>query len=80
MWYTAVFPDRPMAGLLTKTPWMRDGEHMFKVMIRDSMSPVAREILEATGQVEVVVDNDKTTNDPDRLAEIPGIEPLSFGG
>ena len=45
---------------------------MFKVMIRDSMSPVAREILEATGQIEVVVDNDKTTNDPDRLAEIIG--------
>ncbi|MCB2166095.1 MAG: phosphoglycerate dehydrogenase [Deltaproteobacteria bacterium] len=45
---------------------------MFKVMIRDSMSPVAREILEATGQIEVVVDNDKTTNDPERLAEIIG--------
>jgi D-3-phosphoglycerate dehydrogenase / 2-oxoglutarate reductase len=45
---------------------------MFKVMIRDSMSPVAKEILEATGQIEVVVDNDKTTNDPERLAEIIG--------
>lgn len=45
---------------------------MFKVMIRDSMSPVAREILEATGQIEVVVDNDKSTNDPERLAEIIG--------
>ncbi len=45
---------------------------MFKVMIRDSMSPVAREILEATGQIEVVVDNDKSNNDPERLAEIIG--------
>lgn len=45
---------------------------MFKVMIRDGMSPVAREILEATGQIEVVVDNDKTTSDPERLAEIIG--------
>ena len=32
---------------------------MYKVMIRDGMAPVAREILEATGQIEVVVDNDK---------------------
>ena len=45
---------------------------MFKVMIRDSMSPAAKEILEATGQIEVVVDNDKVTNDPERLAEIIG--------
>jgi D-3-phosphoglycerate dehydrogenase len=45
---------------------------MIKVMIRDSMSPAAKEILEATGQIEVVVDNDKATNDPERLAEIIG--------
>lgn len=45
---------------------------MFKVMIRDNMSPVAREILEATGQIEVVVDNDKATSEPERLAEIIG--------
>jgi len=45
---------------------------MFKVMIRDSMSPAAKEILEATGQIEVVVDNDKATNDPEHLAEIIG--------
>jgi D-3-phosphoglycerate dehydrogenase len=45
---------------------------MFKVMIRDNMSPVAREILEATGKIEVVVDNDKTTSDPVALAEIIG--------
>ncbi len=45
---------------------------MFKVMLRDNMSPVAKEILESTGQIEVVVDNDKATNDPDRLAEIIG--------
>jgi len=45
---------------------------MFKVMIRDNMSPVAREILEATGKIEVVVDNDKTTSDPVALSEIIG--------
>lgn len=43
---------------------------MYRVMIRDGMSPLARQILEATGQIEVVVDNDKTTSEPDRLAEI----------
>lgn len=45
---------------------------MFRVMVRDSMSPVAKEILEASGKVEVVIDNDKSTNTPDRLAEIIG--------
>jgi D-3-phosphoglycerate dehydrogenase len=45
---------------------------MFKVMIRDNMSPVAREILEATGKIEVVEDFDKATNAPERLAEIVG--------
>lgn len=45
---------------------------MYKVMLRDNMAPVAKEILEATGQIEVVVDNDKSTNDPDALAEIIG--------
>ena len=45
---------------------------MFKVMIRDNMSPIAREILEATGKIEVVVDNDKTTSDPVALSEIIG--------
>jgi D-3-phosphoglycerate dehydrogenase len=45
---------------------------MFKVMIRDNMSPIAKEILEGTGQIEVVVDNDKTTSDPERLADIIG--------
>ncbi len=43
---------------------------MFKVMIRDSMSPVAKEILEATGKIEVVVDNEKVTNSPDALSKI----------
>ena len=43
---------------------------MFKVMIRDNMSPVARKILEESGEFEVVVDNDKATNDPARLSEI----------
>ena len=43
---------------------------MYKVMIRDNMSPLAKDILEATGQIEVVVDNDKTTGQPEALAEI----------
>ncbi|MEJ2723073.1 MAG: phosphoglycerate dehydrogenase [Deltaproteobacteria bacterium] len=41
---------------------------MYKVMIRDNMSPKAKEILEQTGQIEVVVDNDKATSDPKILA------------
>ena len=45
---------------------------MYKVMIRDNMSPVAREILEATGRIAVVVDNDKATSDPEALAGILG--------
>ncbi|GBC63388.1 phosphoglycerate dehydrogenase [Desulfonema ishimotonii] len=45
---------------------------MYKVMIRDNMSPVAKEILEATGRIEVVVDNDKATSDPDVLAGLIG--------
>lgn len=45
---------------------------MYKVMIRDNMSPVAKEILEATGQIKVVIDNDKSTNDPEVLAGIIG--------
>ena len=43
---------------------------MYKVMIRDNMSPLAKDILEATGQIEVVVDNDKSTGQPVALAEI----------
>lgn len=42
----------------------------YKVMLRDNMAPIAKEILEATGQIKVVVDNDKATNDPKALAEI----------
>lgn len=45
---------------------------MYKVMIRDSMSPIAKEILEATGKIQVVVDNDKATNDPEALSKIIG--------
>ncbi len=45
---------------------------MYRVMIRDGMAPVAREILEATGRIEVVVDNDKETGKPEKLAEIIG--------
>lgn len=45
---------------------------MYKVMIRDNMSQRAKEILEESGQIEVVVDFDKRTNDPEALAEIIG--------
>ncbi len=45
---------------------------MFKVMLRDNMAPVAKELLEATGKIKVVVDNDKITNDPEELAKIIG--------
>lgn len=41
---------------------------MFRVMIRDNMSPVAKKILEAAGEIEVFVDNDKRTADPQVLA------------
>ncbi len=45
---------------------------MYKVMVRDNMSPIAKEILEATGKLEVVVDNDKATSDPKTLSKIIG--------
>jgi D-3-phosphoglycerate dehydrogenase len=45
---------------------------MYKVMLRDNMSPRAKEILEATGQIQVMVDNDKATNDPKVLADLIG--------
>lgn len=45
---------------------------MYRVMIRDNMAPVAREILEAAGEIEVVVDNDPETRDPAALAKIIG--------
>ncbi|MDM8516372.1 phosphoglycerate dehydrogenase [Desulfobacterales bacterium HSG16] len=45
---------------------------MFKVMIRDNMSPVAKEILEETGKIDVTIDFDKKTSDPEVLSEIIG--------
>ena len=51
---------------------------MFKVMIRDNMSPRAKEIMEQTGKIEVVVDNDKATNDPKALAGLIGSEQSSW--
>ena len=45
---------------------------MYKVMVRDNMSPIAKSILEATEKIEVVVDNDKTTSDPKSLSKIIG--------
>ena len=41
-------------------------------MIRDNMSLHAQEVLEATGQIEVVVDNDKATGDPEVLSRLIG--------
>ncbi len=42
---------------------------MYRILIRDNMSPVAKEILEATGNIEVVVDSDKAADDPEVLAQ-----------
>lgn len=44
----------------------------YRVMLRDGMSPRAKELLEAGGQIAAVVDNDKATNDPKALAEVIG--------
>jgi len=45
---------------------------MYKIMIRDNMSPLAGKILEATGKAHVVVDNDKATGRAEVLADIIG--------
>ncbi|KPJ78647.1 MAG: hypothetical protein AMJ54_02420 [Deltaproteobacteria bacterium SG8_13] len=45
---------------------------MYRVMIRDNMAPLAKDILEATGQIEVVIDNEKVTGEPDKLRELIG--------
>ena len=45
---------------------------MYRVMIRDNMAPLAKDILEATGQIEVVVDNEKETGVPEKLIEYIG--------
>jgi len=45
---------------------------MYRVMIRDNMSVRAKEIFEAAGDIEVVVDNDKATAAPAVLADIIG--------
>ncbi len=45
---------------------------MFKVLIRDNMDPIAKQILEATGKIDVTVNNDKTFNNPEKLSEIIG--------
>ncbi len=43
---------------------------MFRIMIRDNMSLVAKQFLEATGKIQVVIDNDKSNAAPDVLSEI----------
>ncbi len=45
---------------------------MLKVMIRDNISASAKDILEATGKIEVVVDNKKENRDPEALSKIIG--------
>ncbi len=45
---------------------------MYKVMVRDNMSPIAKEILEETGAIEVTVDNDKASGEPRELSKIIG--------
>ena len=45
---------------------------MFRVMVRDNMSTVSKEILEASGEIEVVVDNNAATSHPKALSEIIG--------
>lgn len=45
---------------------------MFKVMIRDNMAPIAKEILESSDKIKVIIDNEKATNDPSALSEIIG--------
>jgi len=45
---------------------------MYKVMIRDNMSSIAKQILEASGKIEVVVDNNLKTSKPDVLSKIIG--------
>jgi len=45
---------------------------MYKVMIRDHVSPTAKEILEETGRIQVVMDNDRVTNEPEALSNILG--------
>ena len=45
---------------------------MYRVMIRDNMASLAKDILEATGQIEVVVDNQKDTSSPEKLIEFIG--------
>ncbi len=45
---------------------------MYRVMIRDNMAPLAKDILEATGQIEVVIDNEKETGEPEKLKELIG--------
>mmetsp|Transcript_13427 Transcript_13427/g.6589 ORF Transcript_13427/g.6589 Transcript_13427/m.6589 type:complete len:318 (-) Transcript_13427:1925-2878(-) len=45
---------------------------MYKVMIRDNISPLAKEILEKTGKIEVVIDKDKSTSKPEVLSKLIG--------
>lgn len=45
---------------------------MFKVMIRDNMAPLAKQILEESGKIEAVIDNDKATSAPEELIKIIG--------
>ncbi|MBW1649176.1 MAG: hypothetical protein JRJ44_00600 [Deltaproteobacteria bacterium] len=43
---------------------------MYKVMLRDNMALIAKDILEATGKIEVTIDNNKDNSKPEVLSEI----------
>jgi len=43
---------------------------MYKVMLRDNIKSVAKDILESTGKIEVTIDNKKENNRPEILSKI----------
>lgn len=45
---------------------------MHKVLVRDNMDPIAKSILESTGNIEVVIDNQKQNGQPEVLATMIG--------
>jgi hypothetical protein len=45
---------------------------MFEIMIRVNMAPLAKVLFEESGEIEVVIDNNKATNTHEELAGIIG--------
>jgi D-3-phosphoglycerate dehydrogenase len=58
--------------MIKMNPFLKEEPIMYKVMIRDNMSLLAKEIFEAAGDFEVVVDNNKETSSPEALAGLIG--------